>query len=260
MYYMLRFAGIAKAGIAKKVAPVFYVHGGGFTFCNSEILTHSLTPLARAEDITADFNVEVQELLLEMEHATGERVSGWQFPLVDRVASMYGILDTVSTTTGSIINYGANFAIRMYRPLDPHIFGGRMNILDLPPEALRQFPETLIQCGSSDPFVKSAETARELLQGLGVKLQFELYPGTHAFFGMPVAWVSQLYPRSAPSWRTNSAPSTKTLIKFLQGVEIEFEEELPLDPSIYLALLAVPVIPILTAPVVLVLLLGSVFR
>ena len=112
---------------------------------------------------------------------------------------------------------------------------------------IRAYPETLLICGSGDPLVKANRKVARLLGERGVvacrSCRLEEFPGPHAFHGIPPQWTLD-------GWRSNSYPTTREMIQFLTGGEVQLPDDTifqPHDWSLPLVLTAHAVIPLLLA-------------
>ena len=52
-----------------------------------------------------------------------------------------------------------------------------------------RMPPVLLSCGDADPVVLSSHCIAKAMAQRGMTAELILYPGTHAFFGVPSAWT-----------------------------------------------------------------------
>ena len=83
---------------------------------------------------------------------------------------------------------------------------------DRPPIRRRRFtlPRALICCGSSDFLLPSSNLVHARLQQLGCDSQLRVYPGNHAFFGLPPGWTFH-------TCFENSVPCARDVLDFLRS-------------------------------------------
>eukprot|EP00300_Choanocystis_sp_HF-7_P009590 c16519_g2_i2.p1 GENE.c16519_g2_i2~~c16519_g2_i2.p1 ORF type:complete len:1428 (+),score=267.78 c16519_g2_i2:25-4308(+) len=143
-------------------------------------------------------------------------LSSLRLPTVDRVVSLYGVLDTESwrgTVTGIVLD----FCLRCYSPKEPSAFlDGALTIGQLSRSTLSKMPPTLLLCGKDDDLCASSEQVHKQLVAAGVSSKLVTYPGFHGFLGFPVPWIEGYFP-SRFHWTQNTLPATEEIAKFLLG-------------------------------------------
>eukprot|EP00466_Bigelowiella_natans_P005638 jgi/Bigna1/138733/aug1.46_g13441 len=299
---------------------VLYAHGGGWVSCNSEVLLHSVTPLAREGFVVysidyplspeatyprAVFSVlkalswmrerdGVNEVFLLGDSAGGGLVTmaaallenrlmlngllsrccssssssssssttttlsssssssssslshhsySWvnrvSFPKIERVCSVYGVLDQHSWKEWTLSAKAVQFCLSKYKgqrrrkrrgQRSPEEVKGeasvgkdhreegesnelydemldRVTLADIPSPELKNYPETLLICGHSDPLKESSRTAKRCLEEAGHRVVLREYPGVHGFLGFPIQWTLGM-------WKSNTAPATEDICTF----------------------------------------------
>ena len=71
-------------------------------------------------------------------------------------------------------------------------------------------PPALLCCGSSDFLLPSSTLVHARLGALGCKSTLRVYPGHHAFFGLPPGWTWHMC-------YENSVPCARHILDFLEG-------------------------------------------
>ena len=187
-------------------------------------------------------------------------LSAWDFPVVERVATAYGLLDLESWAAHPLAA-AVQFAVKCYVGRTstallrafPYVCVGEL--LRYAPgqgtgegqgHPLRDYPPTLVMGAKFDPLLSSSrDTAAQLaalakaeraagrggaaegavartIAGPG-GLLVEEYAGVHGFLGFPAPWLG---------WRTNGAriarPATRAIVHFLSGGRlVPSDEQLP---------------------------------
>ena len=72
------------------------------------------------------------------------------------------------------------------------------------------FPRCLLCCGSNDFLLPSSHLVRARLQRLGCAVALRIYPGGHAFFGLPPGWTFG-------TCFSNSVPCAEAVLDFMLG-------------------------------------------
>jgi acetyl esterase/lipase len=72
------------------------------------------------------------------------------------------------------------------------------------------FPRCLLCCGSNDFLLPSSHLVRARLQRLGCAVALRVYPGGHAFFGLPPGWTFG-------ACFSNSVPCAEAVLDFMLG-------------------------------------------
>ena len=73
-----------------------------------------------------------------------------------------------------------------------------------------RMPPVLLSCGDADPVVLSSHCIAKAMAQRGMTAELILYPGTHAFFGVPSAWTFG-------SCHSNAMPLSQHILQFLSG-------------------------------------------
>eukprot|EP00924_Labyrinthula_sp_SR-Ha-C_P000980 snap_masked-scaffold_7-processed-gene-9.39-mRNA-1 protein AED:1.00 eAED:1.00 QI:0/0/0/0/1/1/2/0/1337 len=146
------------------------------------------------------------------------------FPVVDKLISVYGLLGQATPTSKDSDYFGKYFqpVIDFSIKLLFQLYDGSNSLRnptnrytsleDIPNDLLKNFAKkSFLVCGKSDPLILANKCAVQQLKNLGFSVKFKLYNGTHAFHGFPILWARFL----GYDWRTNSLPVTADIIEFL---------------------------------------------
>ncbi|KNC82093.1 hypothetical protein SARC_05622 [Sphaeroforma arctica JP610] len=149
----------------------------------------------------------------------------WNFPTIKAVASAYGImcqgegwsnqLDTIGPIENSIGHFIYAFGMRMYRSRD-NIFDNRFTLIDLymrSPKSFCKMPPTFLFCGDKDHLSLSNQLAFESLRDMGADVRYTVYPGRHAFFGLPPSWIGK------DAVRESSLPALIACLDFFKSAQ-----------------------------------------
>ena len=166
------------------------------------------------------------DLLRQLCDGCEHPLTDWDVPTVSQMVSIYGVLDRqgwssdpdpvtgVKPTMRWNDKIGAavlRFCLRCYgadKVSDTALLGGKCILSDFTAEDLRNMPDTLLICGSSDPLIfgNRQECARiGAIEGRSIRL-IE-YPAHHAFIGFPIAWNLQ--------WQQDTWPAFLEILGFL---------------------------------------------
>ena len=210
--------------------------------------------------------------------ASAQNVEKWDYPRVDRVVSMYGIVDSQAWRGPIVASDGIqspllqfmwnvtaillDFCFNCYAPLtgsraarlpiSAHLtIGDLLACSDMPEGekdceerriSIQSYPPTLLICGTADPLVRANRKVQSLLETrLGTLCLLKEFPGPHAFHGIPPQWTLD-------GWRSNSYPTTREMISFLTSGEVNLPENTvfqPHDWSLPFVLAAHGVVPLL---------------
>eukprot|EP00658_Telonema_sp_P-2_P006255 TRINITY_DN12392_c0_g2_i1.p1 TRINITY_DN12392_c0_g2~~TRINITY_DN12392_c0_g2_i1.p1 ORF type:complete len:628 (-),score=120.07 TRINITY_DN12392_c0_g2_i1:181-2064(-) len=270
--------------------PIVYLHGGGWVCVNTELLSHSVAPLARAghrvyavefpkapespfpapivsvlracswlcrnkkhqriallgdsaggnlATLTAGL-LSSPLLLKQFSEAVDPSICSWKFPIIERVASIYGVLDQESwkdTWTGVVLS----FCLRCYLPSESECSFRRVTLGDLTVEELEQYPSTLLVCGTGDGLVQSSRAAASQLVAAGRDCTLVEYPGQpHAYHGFPIQWTLGF-------WKRGSLPTTVDLVEFFSQKKLKKEypaKDVPFDWSLPFMLAGTVITPL----------------
>jgi len=72
-----------------------------------------------------------------------------------------------------------------------------------------QMPPVLLCCGESDVVLPSSRAVLRLMKARGLPCRLEIYPGNHAFFGIPPGWTFG-------ACHCNAMPCARDLLGFLE--------------------------------------------
>eukprot|EP00049_Salpingoeca_infusionum_P013483 m.251768 g.251768 ORF g.251768 m.251768 type:complete len:460 (+) comp15461_c0_seq2:139-1518(+) len=146
-----------------------------------------------------------------------EAIQYWEFPKVECLCCMYGLLDQTSWRNKRLkqINMIENFmaeggiggALYLYRSPE-NVFGNRFCLGDVIDE-LEAMPRTLFIGGSRDPLVYSTISVHSKLLAKGFDVHCKIYPARHGFFGFPPAWTFG-------AWLSDAKPATALIVDFFQ--------------------------------------------
>jgi acetyl esterase/lipase len=229
-----------------------------------------------AADETSGIDKAAVRTLLDPLTAPVLTVEQWDFPVVNRVVSMYGVVDSqawrdplvpsdgIDTILLQIMWCGTatllDFCFTCYAPLPgtptaeltiaKHLTLGDLLVCSGGAEPLEHqcigidtYPPTLLICGSADPLVRANRKVQKLLvERLGVSCTLKEFPGPHAFHGIPPQWTLD-------GWRSNSYPTTRDMIHFLTGGDLSLPEDTifqPHDWSLPFVLAAHVIIPVIS--------------
>lgn len=166
------------------------------------------------------------DLLKQLCDGCGLPLTDWDVPKVSQLVSIYGVLDRQGWSSNPDPVTGVKpvmrwndkigaavlqFCLRCYgadKYSDTELLGGKCILSDFTADDLRNMPDTLLICGSSDPLIfgNRQECARiAAIEGRSVRL-IE-YPAHHAFIGFPVAWNFQ--------WQQDTWPAFLEIVGFL---------------------------------------------
>ena len=114
--------------------------------------------------------------------------SALQLPRVDRVCSMYGVLDQNSWKIHPFFGAMLTFFIKAYRSHHPTASSMPLCILDIRTAQLAGFPPSLMICGDADALVESSVLAAEHLKAAGCdSSNVTVEGGFHGYLGIPAA-------------------------------------------------------------------------
>eukprot|EP00056_Hartaetosiga_gracilis_P002966 m.58550 g.58550 ORF g.58550 m.58550 type:complete len:430 (+) comp11269_c0_seq1:42-1331(+) len=146
----------------------------------------------------------------------GIAIRSFDFPKIECVASLYGLLDNLSwrgrrlkqitILENYIAEGGIAGALELYQPYEKTVFGNKMLFGDLIDD-IHVFPRTLFVGGSQDPLVYSSVMTHEKLRDKGIDAHCKIYPSRHGFFGFPPQWTFG-------AWVHGAKPTCELLIHF----------------------------------------------
>eukprot|EP01147_Barroeca_monosierra_P007200 gene7199-9665_t len=141
----------------------------------------------------------------------------WNFPKIESMACLYGLLDQHSWRGRSLkqISPLENFmaiggiagALELYESLEGS-FGNRLSLMDIMPDT-KYFPRTLFIGGSQDPLVYSTLVVHERLYAKNFDVHCKIFPARHGFFGFPPQWT-------LGAWLEGAAPTCQLLCNFFK--------------------------------------------
>eukprot|EP00055_Hartaetosiga_balthica_P009067 m.35257 g.35257 ORF g.35257 m.35257 type:complete len:427 (+) comp6594_c0_seq2:233-1513(+) len=127
-----------------------------------------------------------------------DEVLMFDFPKIESVASLYGLLDNdswrgrrlkqITILENYIAEGGIAGALELYLPYNKTIFGNKVLFGDLIDD-IHAFPRTIFVGGSQDPLVYSSVKTHEKLLSKGIDAHCKIYPSRHGFFGFPPQWT-----------------------------------------------------------------------
>ena len=137
-------------------------------------------------------------LLDRLVHSTGINLHSWAFPKINRVVSIYGMLDQDAWHAGSGC-YQRTLAC-LYRaslPLEvlcPTIGTTPFHVsfawlLREEPKQMLSLPPILLCCGDKDFLLSSSKGVASRRNAMGYSATLRIYPGHHAFLGLPPGWT-----------------------------------------------------------------------
>eukprot|EP00164_Ancoracysta_twista_P022542 GFYU01041553.1.p1 GENE.GFYU01041553.1~~GFYU01041553.1.p1 ORF type:complete len:363 (-),score=88.97 GFYU01041553.1:131-1219(-) len=238
--------------------PVIYIHGGGFSCCNSVLVQQSVTPYARVGHLTFSINYPlapenrfpiaiisvlkamawvrkkygVDKVIMIGDSAGGnlvtmvttllcnknifdalakdvnENIEDWVFPKIERVVSLYGLLDRSSWEN----EFGAwviKIILSLYESRTG-VLNNRITPLELEDE-IKHFPPTFVVVGAQDPLLPSSRRFHRMLVSKGVDSKLSIYGGPHGFTAMP--------------WCSSVVPARRDCQAFIKGGEVKKESD-----------------------------------
>lgn len=168
--------------------------------------------------------------LLEMLESSANVELG-EFPKINGVVSMYGLLDrtsffehetpTISKLETALSRFALDFIFAAYtgdenfhepvpalgKPLD-----GRCTLCDFI-DLIDVYPKTFLTVGTRDVLVHSSRKAQHLLSLNGFESELHEYDARHAFIGLPPAL------NIGGTWRFHSKPATEKVIAFFESLD-----------------------------------------
>jgi len=180
-------------------------------------------------------------VLRELEEASGEMLTSWEYPCITKVVSIYGFV-CQKAWRDSLMGIPLSFCIKCYAPEVP-IMGEKYTIQDIASSNLSRYPPSLLICAEEDSLTISNENLARRLRALGRNTTVETLPGFHSFLGFPIQWTFG-------QWRSNTLPATDLIIEWLSEGRLKmkrFEESMPFDWSAIIVLSVTLLLPLLLA-------------
>ena len=166
------------------------------------------------------------ELMKIFQNDLKDKVLYSEMPDIDRIVSIYGILDYQSwkNTWTSFILY---FCYSCYLPKSIRKNYKITSLCDIDYKYLNNYPETLLICGKQDGLLYSSRLAKKRLTKANCQCKLLEYPGVHGFYGIPIQWTNGY-------WKQNTLPATEEIISFfnkknfkLSNKDVPFDWTLP---------------------------------
>mmetsp|Transcript_9151 Transcript_9151/g.23934 ORF Transcript_9151/g.23934 Transcript_9151/m.23934 type:complete len:568 (-) Transcript_9151:124-1827(-) len=165
-------------------------------------------------------------LMRKFQAATGEPLLDMQFPRVETLVCLYGILDQNASLVDRSLPFRAamRFIYRCYAPPTRSPFEGRFTLVDFIDDVER-YPKTLLIGGEADPIFRSTLAGHAALRERGFDCILKSYPATHAFLGFPFSWPTP------QNFRQSCVDCMRDFSAFLNGVPAkEHEATIPRLP------------------------------
>jgi hypothetical protein len=190
--------------------------------------------------LLAKFSESLQDNCVDYHRRLGKSIERWDFPAIDSVVSIYGVLDQtihlckrenmVATNNMNFISRFffnvqisiLNFCFYSYRsPKGKALFGEMLTLGDLLQSSddefrMESFPPLLLACSDQDPLLSHSLHVHRLMKRK--KFQCELFTcgGIHSFHGLPIHLTFGY-------WRFQSFLATKHILKFTTRGQIDLE-------------------------------------
>mmetsp|Transcript_780 Transcript_780/g.2117 ORF Transcript_780/g.2117 Transcript_780/m.2117 type:complete len:564 (+) Transcript_780:111-1802(+) len=155
-------------------------------------------------------------LMQELEAATAEPLSDLQFPQVESLVCLYGILDQKASFVGAPlpVRVALRFIYDCYAPPVRSPLHGRFTLLDVIDD-VHSFPRSFLIGGEADPIYSSTLAGHAALQERGFECVLKTYPATHAFLGFPCSFPL------ARQFQQSAVDCMRDILSYLRGAPFE---------------------------------------
>ena len=190
--------------------------------------------------LLAKFSESLQDNCVDYHRRLGKSIERWDFPAIDSVVSIYGVLDQtihlckrenmVATNNMNFISrffFNAqisilNFCFHSYRsPKGKALFGEMLTLGDLLQSSddafrMESFPPLFLACSDQDPLLSHSLHVHRLMKRKQFQCELFTCGGIHSFHGLPIHLTFGY-------WRFQSFLATKHILKFTTRGQIDLE-------------------------------------